>query len=240
MMERSLATLETCSLVVSNIDWSVPLPFSCQEPLHCRRLRDFTVDVVSPPYAVKALDRFLLSLRLPNLKSLTIGRSGSCDYPRIPIHPRTLVMMQNSIPNMCLEELVISDTALDIRAEDLLKLFPSLRRLEFPFRNVTFTAATMRELGAGSIGANLEDLKIHDAGLVQGIVTLLQMVKTRSSNRKEDNMRRAKPTPFKSVVLYCGKARNTDDTEIDQLMEEIDRLGVSLKVIFADESGWEQ
>ncbi|KAM6490405.1 hypothetical protein JOM56_014169 [Amanita muscaria] len=215
IMERCSATLETCSLVVSS---SVP-PFSRREPIHCSRLRDFMVDILEC-HDVDVIDPFLLSLRLPNLKSLTLG----CNYPRFPIDPRTLIRMQN-ISSMRLEELVLSDTTSEIDVQVLLALLPSLRRLEVP-RKVRFTAATICELGAGSIGANLEDLRIGDNSL--DIVALLQMVKTRSSNRKED-MRRAKATPFKSVVLRC----KTDDTklEVDQLMEEIKRLGVYLEVI---------
>ncbi|KAM6493206.1 hypothetical protein JOM56_011340 [Amanita muscaria] len=224
IMEYSSATLETCSLVVSNDRSSVP-PFSHREPIHCSRLRDFTVNVFSLD-TVKVLDSFLLSLRLPNLKSLTFG---ACGYPGrpIPLDPRTLIMMQN-ISSMRLEELVISNTAFDIDVQVLLTRFPSLRRLELPTK-VEFTVATMCELGAGSIGANLEDLKIKDTKL--DIVALLQMVKMRApTNRKEDNMRRAKPAPFKSVVLYYSD--RTVNIEIGQLKEEIGRLGVYLEVQF--------
>lgn len=230
VMEHSSATLETCSLIIFD-DGSL---VSHREPIHCSRLRDFIVDVCSSD-AVKVLHPFLLSLRLPNLKSLTFG---SREYPEMPIDPSTLLMMQN-ISSMRLEELVISDLASDIDIQVLLTYFPSLRRLELPTK-IKFTVATMCELGAGSIGANLEDLKIKDTDI--DIITLLQTVKTRSSNRKEDNIRRAKPAPFKSVVLYCDSPDGVH-IEIYQLMEEIDRLGVHLEVHFpdiSDEEEWDE
>ncbi|KAM6501906.1 hypothetical protein JOM56_001883 [Amanita muscaria] len=150
ILETSSSVLETCSLVVSE-DLSIATsPLSQMTPIHCQQLREFKVYIDPKVTRLHAGDSFLLLLRLPKLKSLTLHYHDDVRATDF----RTLFRM-HSVCTMRLEQLTISGLSCDVDAGALLATMPSLRCLELP-KNSMFTVDEIRELGAGSIGPFLK------------------------------------------------------------------------------------
>ncbi|KAM6501884.1 hypothetical protein JOM56_001861 [Amanita muscaria] len=231
ILETSSSVLETCSLVVSE-DLSIATsPLSQMRHIHCQKLREFKV-YIYPEIVLDAGDFFLLLLRLPKLKSLTLQYPNS-DQASIDFQP---LFRMWSVCTMRLEKLIISGLMCNVDAGALLASMPSLRCLELPKKSI-FTVDAIRELGAGSIGPFLEELTMNNSEITDEIGELIQMVKTRSFTAKENSVPKSKPTPFKYVFLYCEDPDGSLQQEYDATIDEINQLGVKLTVGFG-ENGW--
>ncbi|KIL66367.1 hypothetical protein M378DRAFT_386670 [Amanita muscaria Koide BX008] len=229
ILETSSSVLETCSLVVSE-DLSIATsPLSEMTPIHCQQLREFKV-YIDPKIALDAGDSFLLLLRLPKLKSLTL-EYPTWDWDQASIDLQTLFRMW-SVCTMRPEKVIISGLTCKVDAGALLASMPSMRCLELP-KHTIFTVDAIRKLGAGSIGPLLEELTIKSEFTYE-IGELIQMVKSRSSTKKEKSATKFKPTPFKSVHLYCYDHDGSLQQEYDASIDEINELRYILRVKFLD------
>ncbi|KAM6501885.1 hypothetical protein JOM56_001862 [Amanita muscaria] len=207
-------------------------------PIHCQQLQELEV-CINPENTLDAGDSFLLLLRLPKLKSLTLDyrdKSDEFDDVQVSTDFRTLFRM-HSVCTMCLEELIISGPNCDVDAGALLATMPSLRCLELPKKSM-FTVNAIRELEAGAIGPFLEELTMNNSDIADEVGELIQMVKTRSS--KENGTPISEPTPFKSVLLHCDDPDGSLQQVYDAIIDEINQLGVELTVNFLDPEAREE
>ncbi|KAM6498067.1 hypothetical protein JOM56_006015 [Amanita muscaria] len=102
ILETSSPVLETCSLFVSeNLSFATS-PLSQITPIHCQQLREFKAHI-NPGITLDAGDSFLLLLRLPKLKSLTLHYHKNV---QVSTDFQTLLRMHGVCP-MRLEQLSV-------------------------------------------------------------------------------------------------------------------------------------
>jgi len=226
ILEHSSQVLETCSIVIS--EDPLPVTATPTKPVCCDQLRSFKVDVSHTGPSVECpVDPFLGLLRMPNLKSLVLGTSGHTD---MPFRVQTITKVKE-MSGVHLEKLTIVDTKYPIDVRALLITMPSLRCVDLP-TTVDFPEEAMRELAAGSIGPNIEDLTLRAYDLE--LETLFQMVEVRCAAQNGGGYpQQVGATPFKSVALTC----HLQDLEpsYTKRIQYLKEKGVRIDVCFEDE-----
>ncbi|KIL66334.1 hypothetical protein M378DRAFT_10060 [Amanita muscaria Koide BX008] len=211
--------LETCSFAVPHHDrllWA-EIRSLYAEPLYCPQLRTLELNAYLPgqPSPPTILDPFLLWIRMPNLKALTFGSSHWTSHTLVSFS--SLVRMQDA-SNTQLKELTFYKHHSFMYLEDLLKTFPSLKRIELS-GNAILGDDTINQLGSGLVAPCLEELIILCDKLFLG--KLLRMIKVRCSRGKRDVWQENEPTPFRYVKLYLKEKEVPE--EYKETIEEINR-----------------
>ncbi|KAM6501924.1 hypothetical protein JOM56_001901 [Amanita muscaria] len=212
---QECVVLETCSFAVPRHDslWA-EIRSLYAEPLCCPQLRTLELDAHLPgrSYPPTILDPFLLWIRMPNLKALTFGSSHWTSHKLVLFS--SLVRMQDA-SNMQLKELTFYNHHSYMALGDLLKTFPSLKRIKSS-GGTYLDGDALNQLGSAPC---LEELIILCDKFFLG--KLLRMIKVRCSLGKRDVWQENEPTPFRYVKLYLKETEVPE--EYKETIEEINR-----------------
>ncbi|KIL66332.1 hypothetical protein M378DRAFT_160745 [Amanita muscaria Koide BX008] len=228
ILQKSSMVLETCSFVViGHYSRWAEIQTLYAEPLYCPQLRTLGLDARLLPgqlFSAMILDPILLWIRMPNLKALTVGSSDWTSQELVSFS--SLVGMQD-VSNMQLKELTLYNHRSTMDVADLLRTFPSLKRIEL-LGHTVLDDDTINQLGSGLVAPCLEELIIHCDDIDLG--ELLRMIKVRSILGRRDVRQDNEPTPFRYVKLYRGSDLEEVPEEYRESIEEINRCDVQLIV----------
>ncbi|KAM6501925.1 hypothetical protein JOM56_001902, partial [Amanita muscaria] len=161
ILQKSSMVLETCSFVViGHYNPWAEIQTLYAEPLYCLQLRTLELDARLLPgqlFSAMILDPILLWIRMPNLKALTVGSSDWTSQELVSFS--SLVGMQD-VSNMQLKELTLYNHRSAMDVADLLRTFPSLKRIDLS-GHTFLDDDTINQLGSGLVAPCLEELIIH-------------------------------------------------------------------------------